>query len=843
MHRPLATRPVGLSSAEAHQRRASYGRIEVMPPPPPGIARRIGRQLTDPLILVLLAAMAVTVLLRDGTDTIVIGLVIGLNTPVGVIQEVRADHAVAALQRLGAPTARVVRDGTSRNVPAAEVVPGDLVLLAAGDVVPADMRLDRADRLRIDEAALTGESVPVSRVVGEDVLAGTVVAAGTARGVVTATGASSALGRIATLVAAQPRRRTPLQRRLVGLGRALGVACVALSGVVLAVGLLRGQPPGEMVLTAVSLTVAAVPESLPAVVTVALALGAYRMARRAAIVRQLPAVETLGSVTLLATDKTGTLTTGTMTCDRVVVAGTVLAVAGAGWEPTGTVSVLEAPARNGHAPNVRDLDGPVPGGDVPLEQAGRLARDLVLCNDADLVPPADTGGGWTAVGDPMEAALIAAAGRLGTLAGPVRARYPRVAEIGFQTETRRMITAHRTPGNGFLLAGKGAPEVMLSPGDPLLDAADRLTRSGYRALAVGDACCDELPDPAEWPQRLTARGLVALTDPIRPGMPGLMHRFHRAGISVAMVTGDHPGTAAAVARKVGIAGDAVYARTMPEAKMDLVARWQADGQVVAMTGDGVNDAPALRRADIGVAMGRGGTEVARQAADLVLADDELGTVAVAIEEGRRIYANIRRFLRYALAGGLAEILVMLAGPALGLAIPLLPAQILWINMLTHGLPGVALGAEPPDRSLLDAPPRPPGEAILGAGLGRRVALTGGLIALVALAAGGWGAATGRPWQTLLFLVLGFAQLGVALAVRARPSSGGGHHRGLYAAAASSAVLQLAAVSLPALRELLGTSPVSATELLGCLALAVVPGLLVTLGRHWPARGSRAPAGA
>jgi Ca2+-transporting ATPase len=628
------------------------------------------------------------------------------------------------------------------------------------------------------------------------------------------------LGRIASLVASQPRRRTPLQRRLVGLGRALGVACVALSAVVLVVGLASGQPPGEMVLTAVSLTVAAVPESLPAVVTVALALGAYRMARRAAIVRQLPAVETLGSVTLLATDKTGTLTTGIMTCDRVVLPAAVLDVAGSGWAPVGTVTTME--------------------GRRSPEQSGRLARDLVLCNDADLTEPSAPDSDWAAVGDPMEAALITAAGRLGTAAASTRARYPRVAEIGFETATRRMITAHRSPEGGYLLIGKGAPEVMLGSGDPMHEAADRLTHAGYRVLAVCDAHCDRLPAESEWPQRLAPCGLVGLTDPVRPGMPELLERFHHAGITVAMVTGDHPGTARAVARRIGIADDAVHARTVPQAKMDLIAAWQAHGQIVAMTGDGVNDAPALRRADIGVAMGRGGTEVARQAADLVLADDELATVAAAVEEGRRIYANIRRFLRYALAGGLAEILVMLAGPILGLAIPLLPAQILWINMLTHGLPGVALGAEPADRSLLDTPPRPPSEAILGAGLAVRVALTGALIAALALATGGWAAATGRPWQTMLFLVLGFAQLGVALAVRAHPPSGGGH-RALYAAVASSAVLQLAAVLAPPLRELLGTSPVSLAELLGCLAAGAVAGLAVTAGRRWT-RPARVAAG-
>ncbi|GAA4219194.1 cation-translocating P-type ATPase [Actinocatenispora rupis] len=805
------TDAVGLTAAEATELRARFGPNEVPPPPRPRVYRRVAGQLRDPLILLLLAAMAVTIALRDLTDTIVIGLVIVLNTTVGVVQEVRADRAVAALRRMAAPTARVLRDGRTGLLPAAEVVPGDVVTLAGGDVVPADATIATADRLRVDEAALTGESVPVAREAGEAVLAGTVVVSGTARGVVTRIGGDSALGRIAALVSGQPRRRTPLQQKLAGLGRVLGAACVALSVLVMLAGLLRGLPAEEMVLTAVSLTVAAVPESLPAVVTVALALGAYRMAQRHAVVRHLPAVETLGSVTLVATDKTGTLTEGRMSCARVVLPGAVLALSGTGYEPAGGSSTVE--------------------GRVDRREIDRLAADLVLCNDADLAAPTPDRPDWAAVGDPMEAALVAAAGRLGTFAEATRRRYPRVGAIGFETTRRRMTTLHRAPQGGYLVVSKGAPEVLLPQGGPLRDAADRLSRDGYRVLAVADAHHDAPPDRSEWEDALRPRGVVALTDPVRPGIPALLRRFAAAGISLAMVTGDHAATATAVARRVGIPDDAVHARILPAAKMELVAGWQSRGDVVAMTGDGVNDAPALRRADIGVAMGRGGTEVARQAADLVLADDELATVGAAVEEGRRIYANIRRFLWYALSGGLAEVLVMLFGPLLGMAVPLLPAQILWINMLTHGLPGVALGAEPPDRSVLDDPPRPPGEAILGAGLSRRLLTTGALITAVTLGVGWWAAYTGRPWQSMVFLTLGFAQLGMALAVRARPASGTRPNRALYAAVASSALLQLAAVTVPGLRDLLGTRPVGAVDLVVCLAVAAVPGLAVAFARR------------
>ncbi|MGA8114006.1 MAG: cation-transporting P-type ATPase [Actinocatenispora sp.] len=826
----------GLSRAEIDRLREIHGPNEVPAPRPPRLYQRLGAQLRDPLVLLLLAAAVVTIALRDLTDTLVIVLVIVLNTTVGIVQEFRADRAVAALRQLSAPTAQAVRDGSQTTLPAVDLVPGDLVRVSAGDIVPADLTITRTTRLRVDEAALSGESMSVSKKARDPALAGTVVVDGAAWAVVERTGASSALGHITALVAAQPRRRTPLQRRLAGLGRTLGAAAVVLSGVVMLAGLLRGLPVAEMVLTGVSLTVAAVPESLPAVVTVALALGAYRMARRRAIVRQLPAVETLGSVTLVASDKTGTLTEGRMSCERAVLPHGSLYLSGEGYRPSGSARSVGRP-----------------DGDAVL----RLARDLVLCNDADLVPPRADNRDWAPVGDPMEAALIAAAGRLGAPETD-RTRHLRLDEISFETARRRMTTLHECPGGGYLVVGKGAPETILVGDDAdtgmLRAAADRLTHDGYRVLAVADSWHESRPDRTRWEATLRPVGLVALTDPVRDGTAQLVAGFRRAGVHLAMITGDHPATAQAVARAIGLpaepltTGDqlasqtpdaesaSVFARTRPEQKMDLVRAWQRDGQVVAMTGDGVNDAPALRQADIGVAMGRSGTEAARQAADLVLADDNLATLAAAVSEGRRIYANIRRFLRYALSGGLAEVLVMILGPFMGLAVPLLPAQILWINMLTHGLPGVALGAEPADRGVGDQPPRRPGEAILGVGLAARVAVTGALITAVSLGTAGWAAATGRPWQSLLFLVLGFAQLGVALAVRAHPPRGTRSNRALFVAVASSAVLQAAAVLAPPLRELLGTQPVELIDGAICLGVAAVPGLLLLCGRLAGPRG-------
>ncbi|WP_432971452.1 cation-translocating P-type ATPase [Dactylosporangium sp. CA-233914] len=818
----------GLTTSEAAERQRRHGRNELPAPRPPSLAARAGTQLRDPLVLVLLAAMVVTALLRDVSDLVVILLVVVLNTTIGVVQEIRADRAVAALRSMAAPSARVRRDGADVAIPAAELVPGDIVRVESGDIIPADLRIVEAVQLSVDEAALTGESMPVARGAGEELSAGTVAAGGRAVGEVTRIGPDSALGRIAALVSGQPRRPTPLQRRLAGLGRVLALAAAVLSAVVLAVGVLRGQPFGEMLLAAVSLTVAAVPESLPAVVTLALALGAHRMARRSAIVRRLAAVETLGSVTILATDKTGTLTEGVMSVDRLVLpGGATVTLTGRGYDPGGTAD-------------------PTPG-----PQAVRLAEALALCNDAALAAPEAGPGAWRPVGDPMEAALLTAAARCG-VPDDLRSALPRIDEVPFDPVRRRMTTIHRHPDGGYLVLCKGAPEALLGPvcadDGVLAAAAEALSRSGYRVLAVAGARRTGYVSAAEAERRLDLLGLAVLTDPVRAGTPETVAAFREAGIGLVLITGDAPATAAAIAERVGLAtgparvalGDAaasadpgieVFARTDPEQKLTIVERLQREGAVVAMTGDGVNDAPALRRADIGVAMGRGGTEAARQAADLVLADDNLATVGRAVLEGRRIYDNIRRFLVYALSGGAAEVLVMLAGPWLGLAVPLLPAQILWINMNTHGLPGVALGGEPAAPGLMHRRPRRPGDAILG-GLTGRIAGIAALITATALSAALWARHAGAPWQTVLFTVLGLAQLGVALAVRTRGTDR--HNRGLDVAVVVSLALQLGALYLPWLRDLLGTEALTLPELATAAGFAAVPGLAARLLARAPA---------
>ncbi|MFF5313318.1 cation-translocating P-type ATPase [Streptomyces massasporeus] len=846
----------GLSSDEAARRLALHGPNQIPSEPRTPVWRRVLQQLRDPLILVLLVAAALTIATGDLSDAAVILFVITVNTVVGVVQEVRAEQAVMALSAMSAPAARVVRDGEERSIPSADVVPGDLVLVTEGDIVPADADVLDAASLLADESSLTGESVSVDKTPGTDssrgaVSAGSVIVRGHGRVVVTATGADSALGRIASLMGAAPGL-TPLQHRLARFGRTLAAAIVALCAVVLALGLVRGQPVELMIVAAISLAVAAVPESLPAVVTLSLALGARRMADRHAIVRRLPAVETLGSVTVIATDKTGTLTEGRMAAEHLWTPRGEATVVGSGYEPEGRV------VRHGETVTAEDAP-----------DLAALLRVAMLCNDAALEPPPDRTGEWSALGDPTEAALLVAGARLGLDRAALDRELPRLEEIPFDSDRKRMTTVHRLEEGGVLIACKGAPEAVLRPPvladgpDVLARAAaqaEALARRGYRVLAAARA---EHRDPAQrpstWESGLSLLGLVGILDPPRGTSEPTIAACRRAGVIPVLITGDHPLTARAVADRLGIAtrddevttgdriradtvgdltGVRVYARTTPEQKLDIVQAWRGAGHVVAMTGDGVNDGPALRRADIGVAMGKRGTEVARQAADLVLADDNPATIVSAVEEGRRVYANVRRFLLYGLAGGTAEILVMLFGPFLGMPLPLLPAQILWINLLTHGLPGVALGAEPVDPDTMRRPPRPPAESVLGAGLWPRILFMGVFVAAVTLAVGVWARETGRPWQSMVFLVLGATQLGVALGSRARPGTLANPF--LLIAVGVALGLQAAGVYLPPLQELLGTEPLTLTELAIACALSGLGHVVMRLQARWrPERPPRA----
>lgn len=813
-------RSVGLSDAEASRRLAEAGPNEVRQRPRLSVWASIGTQLRDPLVVVLLASCALTLLTGDRIDAAVIAIVVVANSCVGVTQELRADRAVVALSQLTVPLVRIRRGGVERTAAATTLVRGDIVLLGEGDVVPADAAVVEASSLMVDESMLTGEAVPASKHSphrehgGDKVSAGTVVVKGRAVIEVTDTGAESALGRIAVLMDTTVSA-TPLQLRLAGLGKVLAAAAIALSALVLVVGLVRGEPTERMVVIAISLAVAAIPESLPAVVSLSLALGARRMAARHAIVRRLPAIETLGSVTILATDKTGTLTQGRMVVVEAWTPQRSVVFTGDGYEPVG--EVLEA----GHR--------------VDLTAACDLVELLAagaLCNDATLIAPPDDASTWSGLGDPTEVALLAAAGKVGLGRSELEQGSPRLREVPFDSIAQQMTTVHSDDG-GLLVIAKGSPEAIVHRGtshtpaecDRLLSQASVFAESGYRVLAVGSMRTGTEPgevDAATAPLRLL--GLLAIADPPKSSARATVAACRAAGITPVLITGDHPATALAIARQVGIVDDGdrlvvtgrqildgdvtdltsarVFARTNPEQKLDIIEAWRANGAVVAMTGDGVNDGPALHRSDIGVAMGRRGTEVARQAADLVLADDELATLVSAVEEGRRVYANIRRFLIFGLAGGAASILVMLVGPLVGLAVPLLASQILWINLLTHGLTGVAMGAEPVDPANMTRPPRPPTQSILAAGLWQRVLRMSVVIAAIALGVGVWGHHTQRAWQTMLFLTLTSIELGTALGLRARVWT----RENLYlpAAIAASIALALAGIYLPALRGLLET---------------------------------------
>jgi len=656
------------------------------------------------MVLILLAAAGVAAIAGDTVDAGVILAIVVLNAVIGWGQSVRALRAIAELRRLAALRARVVRDGRTVDIRASGLVPGDLVLLEAGAAVPADMRLLDVHQLRVDESALTGESTPVDKTTAAlpdpalplaerpcMAFKGSTVSHGRGRGVVVATGMATELGRIAGLLAAVPPVPTPFQRRLARFGRQLELAVLAICLLVFATGLLRGEPPLLMLLTSLSLAVAAIPEALPAVVTMMLALGARSMAARNALVRRLPAVETLGSVSCICTDKTGTLTSNVMQVVELSVGAstTRLPLAG-GW----------------------------PG------SADTLLRAAALCNDAG------TDAHGVPTGDPTEVALWQAARTAGLHKARLERHAPRCRELPFDAERKRMTTIHRDPDHGFVAYTKGAPERVLerctrSDGNvldddanaALLQLAERMASDGLRVLALAQREWPALPvgDADAIERDLTLLGLVGLLDPPRAEAFGATDTCRSAGIRPVMITGDHPATAMAIARQLGMSGlgdrvltgrelaaldddelvalvDSVpvYARVDPAQKIRIVRAIAATGRHVAMTGDGVNDAPALAAADIGVAMGRGGTDVAREAASLVLLDDNFATIVAAVEEGRRIFDNVRKFVRYVLACNSAEILVILLAPLLGLPTPLLPIHILWINLVTDGLPGLAL---------------------------------------------------------------------------------------------------------------------------------------------------------
>ncbi|MFZ5557895.1 MAG: cation-translocating P-type ATPase [Pseudomonadota bacterium] len=832
---------VGLAPDEAARRLVEHGENVIREAPPRSAARMLLDQFTDFLIVVLLAAALISGALGEIKDAIAILVIVVLNAVIGFVQEYRAQRAIAALRQMAAASASVVRGGEPMTLPATRLVPGDVVQLEAGDVVPADLRLLEAARLKVEEAALTGESVPAEKHVaaideGELPLGdrrnmafkGTTVSYGRGRGVVVATGMASELGRIAGLLERDSELKTPLQRRLAQFGRRLALVVLAICAIIFAAGLLRGEPVVLMFLTAVSLAVAAIPEALPAVVTVSLALGAAKMVRQNALIRRLPAVETLGSVTVICSDKTGTLTQNRMQVEEWVVDG-----------------VAEAPPHR-------------PRRDSPWWW---LLRAVALNNDAVL----DAQG--HGLGDPMEVALFLAAREAGTERVRLEERLPRVEEVPFDSARKRMTTVHREGGR-LVSFTKGAPEAVLPrctriltgdgvrPLDPdaELDRAEEMARRGLRVLAFAHREWPKMPPmaaPDEVEDGLTLLGLVGLMDPPRAEARESVALARSAGIRPVMITGDHPATALAIARRIGIVGDdaevltgrdlarlpppkldlraaacSVYARVDPEQKIDIVNALQRRGEIVAMTGDGVNDAPALKQADIGVAMGKGGTDVAREASAMVLLDDNFATIVAAVREGRRIYDNIRKFIKYTMTSNSGEVWTIFLAPFLGLPLPLLPIHILWINLVTDGLPGLALAVEPAEKGVMQRPPRPPRETIFAHGMWQHILWVGLLMGGVAILTQAWAYHTGSAhWQTMVFTVLTLSQLGHALAIRSETESiftlGLLSNKPFLGAVLFTFALQMAVIYVPYLQPIFRTAALTAPELALTLALSTV----------------------
>ena len=860
----LGTSPeTGLSSEEARKRLALYGPNKLEEKEGPNPIAIFLSQFTDVMVIILLIASAISFLLGDVKETIAILVIVILNAILGFVQEYRAERALQALKQLAAPIVKVRRDGRIQEIPAEELVPGDIVLLEAGTRVQADLRLVETINLRTDEAPLTGESTPVDKdaravlppntPVADRVnmaFMGTGVTYGRGVGVVVETGMRTELGRIARMLQTVKRETSPLQERMAQVGKGLAIAAGILVVIVFALGLWRGEHPHTMFLTAVSLAVAAVPEGLPAVVTITLALGAQRMVRRNALIRKLPAVETLGSVTVICSDKTGTLTENRMTV-------TILDVANKTLDLTEKLTKL----------------GPYLEADEQTfeEKSQSISLLLIggaLCNDAYLEPDPDNPSRIYAKGDPTEGAMVVAAARFGLWKDELEKKMPRVAEVPFTSERKRMTTVHRIDDNSLLPVNaqyvafcKGAVSSLLEVSSMVWDMdhaepmdeswRERILRAdsgfasqGMRVLGVAFKPLEEIPENPE--RDLIFVGMMAMIDPPRPEVKEAVAKCRMAGIRPVMITGDHPNTALHIAQQIGmdeggliitgaeldrmtveelekqVENVTIYARVSPEHKLKIVEALQRRGHIVAMTGDGVNDAPALKKADIGVAMGITGTDVSKEASEMVLLDDNFATIVAAVEEGRVIYENIRKFIKYILSSNVGEIFVMMVAPLLGRPIPLTALQILWINLVTDGLPGLAMGFDPAEPDIMKRPPRPPDENIF-ARMWKYILLVGILLGFTALLPELLSIGTEENWRTMIFTTLTLAQLGNALVVRSERESifriGFTSNPILLASVILTFILQMMVIYIPPLQSIFRTVPLGWRDLLASLALA------------------------
>jgi Ca2+-transporting ATPase len=911
--RSLSTDPEeGLGGDEARQRLQKHGRNVLVAGAGRGPWEILYEQFTSLMMLLLLGAGLVSgPVLGEWTDMTVILVIVVLNGLLGFRQEYKAEQAMQALKRMAVPEVRVRRGGTAQTVPAEELVPGDIVLFEAGDIIPADCRVVEAANLQTREAALTGEALPVYKSTEplEDPEAsvgdrrcmayrGTAVTYGRGAGVVVATGMETELGSIATMIQSAEEEKTVLQQKLAHLSKILVFVALALIAVVaVQMWLLQQMTWTDIFLTGVSMAVAAIPEGLPAVVTISLALGAQRMLRRRALIRRLPAVETLGSVTVICSDKTGTLTQ-----NRMVVTELRL--------PDGGLDLPET--ADGRRDQLRGFLQQTPLG-------GTLLAGMSLCADASIDPP-DGGEGFKTTGDPTEGALVAAAAWAGWEKEALEDAAPRIDERPFDSDRKRMTTVHALPedagdvawlepvrpvldGEGAAAVGwtKGAPDAVLEVCDrvwadgrveqldeemrgKLRHEAESLASNGLRVLSLAlrpHRDRDDLPETLE--ESLVYVGLVGMVDPLREEVVAAVERSRRAGVRPVMITGDHPLIARYIGKQLGLRGGdryltgkdlqgmdtqtlreevrdvSIFARVAPEHKLKIVDALQQNGHIVAMTGDGVNDAPALKEADIGVAMGITGTDVSQQAADMVLQDDNFATIVAAVEEGRTILDNILRFVRYILASNAAEVLAMLAAPLFGLPLPLLPAQILWMNLVTDGLPALALGIEKAEPDVMDRPPREPDAPIISPFMAAHIVWVGALMVAVALTVGGWyytpaahggeaaahghgGVIKGATWQTMIFTVLVFSQFTLALAERSHRDSiwtiGFFSNRYMAYAIAICFLLQLGVIYLPFLQFFFDTVPLTLPQVGLCLAASTIVFFAVEIEKtfkRWRAR--------